>query len=363
MLNHWRFRLCLTIVTSVILATEWTMAADTPIGPAWWPSRWGAADEAGASNWMTPEKVRTAVTLVKTGKTYGLGRDYEAGMPLFGTRVFALRIPGAPQAECSATTRSSGRRVSGDGDRAGRHPIRWSRPHRCGDRRAWRQGRDEFLQRHHRSGDGDRHGSPETRRGESEAAGHARHRPRHHRPQGAHAARGRGNHRRRSASRPGAPKSRRDGYRPCDAVLIHTGWGSLWMKDNARYGAGQPGIGVEAAKWLAAKQVALVGADNWGVEVGPNPDAAWPFPHTRSCSPGMAFSSPRSGRARRRSRLGGPLHLCAGADQRRHGLAGKSDRHPIIPVSPARRRASRALRARRRVKDMGADAAGVRQWV
>ena len=96
MLNHWRFRLCLTIVTSVVLATEWTMAADTPIGPAWWPSRWGAADEAGASNWMTPEKVRTAVTLVKTGKTYRLGRDYEAGMPLFGTRVFALRIPGAP---------------------------------------------------------------------------------------------------------------------------------------------------------------------------------------------------------------------------------------------------------------------------
>ena len=61
-------------------------------------------------------------------------------------------------------------------------------------------------------------------------------------------------------------------------MLIHTGWGSLWMKDNARYGAGQPGIGIEAAKWLAAKQVALVGADNWGVEVGPNPDAALAFP-------------------------------------------------------------------------------------
>ena len=108
MLNHWRFSLCSMIVTSVVLAAEWTTAADTPIGPAWWPSRWGAADEAGASNWMTPEKVRSAVTLVKTGKTYRLGRDYEAGMPLFGARVFALRIPGAPPADHSATTRSSG---------------------------------------------------------------------------------------------------------------------------------------------------------------------------------------------------------------------------------------------------------------
>ena len=29
-------------------------AGDTPIGPKWWPSRWGPQDEAGASNWITP---------------------------------------------------------------------------------------------------------------------------------------------------------------------------------------------------------------------------------------------------------------------------------------------------------------------
>src|SRR5262249_10833573 len=30
-----------------------------------------------------------------------------------------------------------------------------------------------------------------------------------------------------------------------DIVLVHTGWGSLWMKDNARYGQTSPGIGLE----------------------------------------------------------------------------------------------------------------------
>lgn len=45
---------------------------------------------------------------------------------------------------------------------------------------------------------------------------------------------------------------------PGDAVLIHTDWDNLWMKDNARYGAGELGISVAAATWLAAKPVALM---------------------------------------------------------------------------------------------------------
>jgi len=57
-----------------------------------------------------------------------------------------------------------------------------------------------------------------------------------------------------------------------DAVLIHTGWGRLWGKDNARYGKSCPGIGVQAAEWLAKQDPLLVGSDNWPVEVAPNPD-------------------------------------------------------------------------------------------
>ena len=59
---------------------------------------------------------------------------------------------------------------------------------------------------------------------------------------------------------------------PGDAILINTGWNKLWAKDNARYVKSCPGIGVAAADWLAKQDPILVGADNWPVEVAPNPD-------------------------------------------------------------------------------------------
>jgi kynurenine formamidase len=57
-----------------------------------------------------------------------------------------------------------------------------------------------------------------------------------------------------------------------DALLIATGWGKLWMKDNVKYGETCPGIGLSAAKWIAEQGVAIVGADTWNVEVSPCED-------------------------------------------------------------------------------------------
>ena len=65
---------------------------------------------------------------------------------------------------------------------------------------------------------------------------------------------------------------------PGDAVLIHTGWGRLYGKDNPRYVKTCPGVGVAAAEWLAKQDPILVGADNWPVEVAPNPDAQLSLP-------------------------------------------------------------------------------------
>ena len=62
----------------------------------WWPSKWGAEDEAGASNHITPAKVLDAAKWIRDGKIYKIGRDYEQAMPTFGKRVFVLRIPGGP---------------------------------------------------------------------------------------------------------------------------------------------------------------------------------------------------------------------------------------------------------------------------
>lgn len=59
-----------------------------------------------------------------------------------------------------------------------------------------------------------------------------------------------------------------------DTLLIRTGWERYWMKDNRKYLASMPGIGVEAARWLAGKGVVAVGSDTQSVEVEPNEDPA-----------------------------------------------------------------------------------------
>jgi kynurenine formamidase len=66
--------------------------------------------------------------------------------------------------------------------------------------------------------------------------------------------------------------------RPGDAVIINTGWGRLYGKDNARYMKTCPGIGVAAAEWLAKQDPMLLGSDNFPVEVSPNPDPKLSLP-------------------------------------------------------------------------------------
>jgi kynurenine formamidase len=62
-----------------------------------------------------------------------------------------------------------------------------------------------------------------------------------------------------------------------DVVLFYTGWTKLIGKDNKRYNAGEPGLGVEGAKYLASLGVAMVGADTWALEVVPFEKGAGAF--------------------------------------------------------------------------------------
>lgn len=57
-----------------------------------------------------------------------------------------------------------------------------------------------------------------------------------------------------------------------DAVFINTGWGRFFMSDNDKYVAGEPGLDVEAARWLTGQDVVVIGADNMAVEVLPSAD-------------------------------------------------------------------------------------------
>jgi kynurenine formamidase len=56
-----------------------------------------------------------------------------------------------------------------------------------------------------------------------------------------------------------------------DAVLIRTGWEAMARSDPEACFEGEPGISADAALWLAARDVVLVGADNYAVEVQPSP--------------------------------------------------------------------------------------------
>ena len=66
---------------------------------------------------------------------------------------------------------------------------------------------------------------------------------------------------------------------PGDAVLINTGWSTLWSKDTARYVGRHSGPGSAGAEWLARQDPMLVGADNVNLGVTPNPDPKVSLPN------------------------------------------------------------------------------------
>ena len=253
-------------------------ASQVPPAP-WWPSRWGAGDQAGASNWITPAKVLDAVKWVRDGKIYRLGRAYEAGMPLFGTRTFSLTIPGGPTGGPYGANRIvyhdefvTGQigQVGTQFDGLGHIGIQRGRD---GDRAEMRYY-NGFSEEEIASSEGLRklgieHVKPIVTRGHLlDLAG----------------LKGRmlnGGEEitladlRAALSRQGL---REGDIGEGDAILFHTGWGGLWMKDNAKYGASNPGIGLEVARWVADRGLCLTAADTSSVEVIPNPDATQAYP-------------------------------------------------------------------------------------
>jgi kynurenine formamidase len=62
-----------------------------------------------------------------------------------------------------------------------------------------------------------------------------------------------------------------------DAILLRTGFNSVYADDPDLYVWEFAGIGLEAARWLAARDVVLVGSDTLGVEVR-HREAAWDLP-------------------------------------------------------------------------------------
>jgi kynurenine formamidase len=232
----------------------------------WYPSRWGAADQRGAANRITPAKVLEAKALIKTGTLYQLGHVYESGMPMYGTRHYSLRIPypfampGKNQAVyhdeiISGELGQIGTQFDGLGHLG------------IGDLFYNGNKRSEFAQAEGLMKLGvENVGALVTRGVLIDVAKYKG------------VAQLSEKYEITVADLKGALQKEGVQIRSGDMVLIHTGWGSLWMKDNAKFGATEPGIGLAAGQFLADAEVVVVGADTWGVEVMPNPDSTLSAP-------------------------------------------------------------------------------------
>jgi kynurenine formamidase len=232
----------------------------------WYPSRWGAADQRGAANRITPAKVLEAKNAIQKGAIYQLGHVYEAGMPMFGTRHYSIRIPQAFTMPGKNQAVYHDEVISGE---LGQIGTQFDGLGHLGMGDLFYNGnrRSEFAQAEGLTKLGiENVGAIVTRGVLIDVAKFKG------------VAQLQGNYEITVADLKGALQKQGVQIRSGDVVLIHTGWGALWMKDNTKYGASEPGIGVAAAQFLADAEVVVIGADTWGVEVMPNPDASLSAP-------------------------------------------------------------------------------------
>ena len=232
----------------------------------WYPSRWGAADQRGAANRITPAKVLEAKSLITQGNVYQLGRVYESAMPIFGTRHFSLRIPQAFGPMGSNRMVYHDELVSGEIGQVGTQFDGLGHVG-IGDLFYNGNNRNDFAKAEGFTKLGiENVGAIATRGVLVDVAAFK------------NVAQLQGGYEITLADLRGALERQRTEIRAGDVVLVHTGWGALWLADNAKFAANAPGIGLEAAQYLVGREVVMVGSDTWATEVVPNPNPDLAFP-------------------------------------------------------------------------------------
>jgi kynurenine formamidase len=230
------------------------------------PSKWGAADERGSGNHMKSESVLRATQLIKSGEIIELGHVLNASMPFFGTRRFDVHTKrtfmnqppnrrGSNEEVLVSEIGQVGTQLDGFA-----HQTIGDKIYNCFKV-------DDISSRGGFTKVGiEKVGTLITRGILIDVAG----------------LKGLDmlpdTYEITAQDLQQALQRQNLQLRPGDAVIIHTGWGKLWAKDNARYVKSCPGIGVAAAQWLAQQDPMLVGSDNWPVEVAPNPDPQLSLP-------------------------------------------------------------------------------------
>ena len=226
----------------------------------WTKSKWGPSDEIGSANYMTPELVLKAAQLIKTGKTYALGIETNSKTPAFPPRSFKLTVLQPGQAGTSGLGPSKttynddiidgwvgiGSQIDGlghigvdhvyyNGLKAGEFADA------SGLKKLGAEKIPPLVARGVLLDMAAHFGTDIVKEGTAF----------------------------NSAEIDAAAKKQGVEIRQGDVVLFHTGWISLIGKDDKRYNSGEPGLGVDGAKYLVGKGVLAVGADTWGLEVLP----------------------------------------------------------------------------------------------
>lgn len=287
-----RLHQALGLTTGVVLLLAGVAAAEEPtfrVGDSrgdhsglpegehpWWPSRYGADDQLGTLNEITPEVVRAAAALVKQGRVVDLGRVLDEETPKFPGRYWHQSVEVSPHF-------TNLRRPDRHGKGWGKNEINWITEIQAG---TFQVGTQLDSLGHIQIGD--RFYNGWTTRDVVEPWGLNRfgmegvppivtrgvlvdvaaYKDLARLPKGYVIT---------VADMEGALKRQGLGIRRGDAVLIHTGWGQLWGKDNAAFLAGEPGPGLAVVQWLYDRRIALTGADTWSYGPVPGEDPERPF--------------------------------------------------------------------------------------
>ncbi len=233
------------------------------------PSPWGADDEIGAANRITPESVLAAAQLIRTGKTYSLGITVDANTPAFPPRGLSLQVvqPGQQQGKAAfpnfaynddlvQTWLGIGPQIDGLGHLGTPGGVYYN----CN--RA-----EDFADINGLTKLGIEKVPPIVARGVVlDMAGHL-----------GVTAMAAGQY---FTANDVAAVERTQGtpVREGDVVLFHTGWtDAMLATDPDAWVAGEPGIAEDVATYLANKKVVAVGADTWGLDVVPPQHPERPF--------------------------------------------------------------------------------------
>jgi len=245
---------------AVLLVAGLALAPEAGADEPWHPSRYGAGGTLGAANLLTPARVKQAAKLVKKGRTYALGVVTGPTTPAYGPRKFNLTVlqlsdgMGTPLGTNRATGNDDllytflgiGSQIDGLG------PMGIDHVYYNGTKAS------EFVTTAGLTKLGTESIPPIVTRGV--LLDMTRHFGR------ARLAEGTAFNRAEIEAAAGAQGvSIREG----DVVLFHTGWLALADTDPARFMAAEPGLGLDGARYLAAKGVVAIGADTWGLEVIP----------------------------------------------------------------------------------------------